>query len=313
VNKLAPHLASLALVCIGLLMLGVAAVAVFSTTSNGQSITSMIVMGALLVILGALLPRLADDFEVGPKGLKAKLKGLSKTVTQAEQEIPPATEPIMISKTKTYSTDQITEQILQEASSSPRAALIHLGVIIERQTRLLLAKTNWIKPSPHLNFSAIISYLEERKFVSVNLTSSLRMFWDVRNDLVHSSEDQNDEDILRAIDIGLTILKMIDGIPHERNVVYHPGVDVFEDEECKIKRPNILGVILDTTSPGGAIKQKRIFPTTRSYKKSQELSWEWNFDIILGESWYREPDTKEIKSAWGSSAEFIGRPLEEVV
>src|SRR3990167_367644 len=142
-------------------MLGVAAVAVFSTTSNGQSITSMIVMGALLVILGALLPRLADDFEVGPKGLKAKLKGLSKTVTQAEQEIPPATEPIMISKTKTYSTDQITEQILQEASSSPRAALIHLGVIIERQTRLLLAKTNWIKPSPHLNFSAIISYLED--------------------------------------------------------------------------------------------------------------------------------------------------------
>jgi hypothetical protein len=30
------------------------------------------------------------------------------------------------------------------------------------------------------------------------------------------------------------------------------------------------------------------------------------------ESWYRDPDTHEIKSAWGSSAEFIGRDLDNL-
>ncbi len=29
-------------------------------------------------------------------------------------------------------------------------------------------------------------------------------------------------------------------------------------------------------------------------------------------AWYRDPDTNEIKSAWSSSAEFVGQDLENL-
>ncbi len=37
----------------------------------------------------------------------------------------------------------------------------------------------------------------------------------------------SDDDILRAIDSGVTILRALQAIPHEVNIVYHPGVAIY--------------------------------------------------------------------------------------
>jgi hypothetical protein len=95
--------------------------------------------------------------------------------------------------------------------------------------------------------------------------------------------------------------------------VYEPCAELFSDSEARNRLPNVCGLIVETTSPGGATKQRRIFPTTKSnYHRGERVSWEWNSDNKYGATWYKDPDTGEIKQAWLGSAEFIGRNLDEI-
>jgi hypothetical protein len=144
------------------------------------------------------------------------------------------------------------------------------------------------------------------------MLGSLRLFSDVRNKIIHD-QAATDDDILGAIDSGITILKAVNALPNEKNVVYHTGVDIFLDEGCIDKIQGAKGLILQTTSPGGAIRSHRIFPTTRTnYVKGKQVAWEWNSGRKWEAAWYRDPDTSEIKYAWGGSMEFVGRHLEDI-
>jgi hypothetical protein len=145
-----------------------------------------------------------------------------------------------------------------------------------------------------------------------HIADSVKLFWDVRNILVHG-RTAGEDDILRAIDSGITILRALQAIPHEVNTVHHPGVPIYSDAECRKEIDGARGVILETVSPGGVTKMKRIFPTTQThFKKGMRVAWEWSNARIFERAWYRDPDTGEIRDAWGSWMEFIGRPLEEV-
>jgi hypothetical protein len=138
------------------------------------------------------------------------------------------------------------------------------------------------------------------------------MFDHVRNKIIHGSA-ATDDDALRALDSGLAILRVLNTLPNEVNVVYHPGVEVFSDALGTKPIPDTKGIILETTSPGGAIKTFRIFPTTRThFQKGKQVAWEWNMQKGWPAAWYRDPDTGAIREAWGSSAEFIGRHLDDI-
>jgi hypothetical protein len=70
---------------------------------------------------------------------------------------------------------------------------------------------------------------------------------------------------------------------------------------------------LRTTSPGGAHTSFRIFPTTKTdYVTGKTVTWEWSPANVWGETWYRDPNSREIKKAWDSAMEFCGRPLDEI-
>jgi hypothetical protein len=45
--------------------------------------------------------------------------------------------------------------------------------------------------------------------------------------------------------------------------------------------------------------------------KGKHVAWEWNMDLVTGESWYIDPGTDEIKPAWAGAAEFIGRNMDD--
>jgi hypothetical protein len=112
--------------------------------------------------------------------------------------------------------------------------------------------------------------------------------------------------------IGIQV-KALQAIPRETNVVWHPGVIVYSDPELKSPIPGVKGVILETTSPGGAQVSKRIFPSTKDwFEKGQRVSWEWCLDKKWDKAWYRDPETSEIKPAWLGSSEFVGRPLDNI-
>jgi hypothetical protein len=76
--------------------------------------------------------------------------------------------------------------------------------------------------------SRLREILRQKEALPSHVTDSLKLFWRVRNQLVHG-RTASDDDILRAIDSGNTILKAIRSIPHWVKVVQNPGVEIFED------------------------------------------------------------------------------------
>lgn len=205
------------------------------------------------------------------------------------------------------------EQIMARASENPELGLIFIARKIELEMKRLLAVSGHLRGRRSLSYRDMAEYLGRNAAVSENLRKSLDLFWDVRNKIVHSHGEVSREDLIRTIDIGLTVLSAISVIPHEKNVVAHPGADLFADPEGRQPIQSAKALILETTSPGGAAKSIRVFPTTRTdYRKGMAVTWEWNMEKTWGPSYYRDPTTGRIIKAWSVSAEFVGRDLDAI-
>jgi hypothetical protein len=207
-------------------------------------------------------------------------------------------------------TDDIVRNIIDEASRSPKAALLTLSAEIEKEMRRLLGSMGQLDKS-RLGVPRAIGQLSEWGWVPRNLIDAVQLFWEVRNRIVHGYDAEPD-DVLRAIDSGLTILKTLRATLRQTVVVNHPGVDLYADKEGRRKVDGVKGIILDIERPSGSTTERFVYPTTvTTYKRDQRLTWETG-KRVFGEMWYRDPDTNEIKANWTSAAEFVGRPLDEV-
>jgi len=209
--------------------------------------------------------------------------------------------------------DNSIREIVHEAARSPKAALILLATEIEREARKVMASVGLLKGRRHVPFTQALNELD-RQYGGLpgHVSSGIKHFWDVRNRIIHGG-GADEANILSAIDSGVTILRALQALPRETNIVYHPGVKVYSDLDCKNEISNTKGVILETSSPSGAKTFYRIFPTTKThFQKGRRVAWEWSNEHRWGDAWYKDPDTNEIKLAWNSSMEFVGRNLDEI-
>lgn len=251
---------------------------------------------------------LGQKFELGNE--LVKLENSVATAAKEAQELPPE-ESRMASADQEEKFDATIKSILQQATSAPKIALMTLGAELEKRAKQALATRGMLRGRPVVSVSQALSELHQYGFPP-NLSGSLMLFDDVRNKIIHSAA-ATDDDALRALDSGMTILRALNALPNEVNVVYHPGVEIFSDATCTKPIPNAKGIILETTSPGGVMKTFRIFPTTRThFQKGKQVAWEWNMQEGWSAAWYRDPDTGAIREAWNSSLEFIGRHLDDI-
>lgn len=202
--------------------------------------------------------------------------------------------------------------IITEAGRSPKAALILLANELEKLARDMIATSGHLAGRSFIPIHEAISELDRMFGLPRHVPGSLKFFWDARNLLVHG-KDASDDDILRAIDSGLTILKALQAMPREINLVHDPAATLYHDEALSAAMEGVKGIVLETTAPGGATKSFRVFPTTRTnFKKGSQVAWEWNMENVTGPAWFRDPETGLSKVAWSSAAEFIGRNLDEL-
>lgn len=256
----------------------------------------------------------AEQLETIQHGVDKSLEILEKLTDAAAAETPNLLRSVEqgVGETLPPPNEEPLSRVLDEIPKSPKGALLILGAELERELRQLLWSSGWIQGVGKATITKSIEHLVQLGVVPPTLGGSVRAFLDIRNRLLHGYGVTEDE-VLRAVDIGLTILRAVLAIPREENRVYHPGVDVYEDELGRNVRPGIKAVILECKSPGGSTKVLRAFPTTRThFIKGQHVSWEWNFGLVVGQSWYRHPDTGQVTPAWGQSAEFVGRNLDDL-
>jgi hypothetical protein len=207
----------------------------------------------------------------------------------------------------------ISSRILLIAKDNPRAALMLAAAEIERKMRRILLMTGYASQlASARNITDITTLVERLGQFPQHLGDSLRQFWKVRNDLVHGNwQEHETAAIMSALDSAISMLRVLFSIPHEINIIYDPGVPFYSDSGCTKRIEDARAVLLTTVSPGGATRTRRVFPTARTdYAKGQLVAWEWNMGRVWNAAWYRDPDTGAIGEAWGSSAEFVGRPLD---
>jgi hypothetical protein len=211
----------------------------------------------------------------------------------------------------TATSDDIVESILKEAASEPKLALMRLSTAIEREIGKLLARSGHHRGRPYIPLLQAVEIIRRRyPVLPETVLSAIDAFWKVRNQIVHGGEGDRD-DVLRALDSGLVVLKTLYGMPQPKYVIHHPGVPVYADSEGREVREGVTAVILEHISAGGLVRTKRVHPTTRShFREGMEVAWEWNDQTVWGESWYRDPDTGKAEYAWTESMEFVGRDLD---
>ncbi len=241
--------------------------------------------------------------------LKPALDALQQEAAKAQAETPVTPqEPPSAAEAQaaeaTNEADQTFEAVIAEARRSPRLALMLLSAEVDRTARQIGAATG--QRHPTLRDSIEFWRLQ----LPGHAAAAFRLFSDVRNRIVHG-QFATDAEALRAIDSGLDLLRALKAIPLERNVVNAVDVPIFSDEACTHRHLG-SGVILETTAPDGEVNF-RIFPSTAThFRVGMVVSWEWSFDHVWSDAWYRDPATGNVKPAWMSSAEFIGRDLEQV-
>lgn len=128
-------------------------------------------------------------------------------------------------------------------------------------------------------------------------------------EFINVSNDKAYEDAVDNIDFPHK-----DFLPYG-SFVHHPGVDLYEDAECTVKREGVKGVMLATEIIGYGVTNINITPTTRIsyYQKGKRISQEspsTNIENVWSETWYIDPDDGQKKFAWQSSAEFIGEQID---
>ena len=256
---------------------------------------------------------LGNEFELNPK-----VKQLSEVADQASTEvqelpsIPSATDAAMEPDHAAPVTNDITRNILAVATQSPRLALLRLSAEIEKEGTDVLASVGKLKKPDSMSLSGVIARLDSHYGLPRYIPSSVRLFADVRNQILHGRL-ASEQDMLSALDSGITIYKALRSLPRELNWVHHQGVPVYSDESCEHEISGVKGVILKTESPGGASSSFRIFPSTRThYRVGHRVSWEWDTTNVWGNAWYRDPDTNQVTKAWDQAGEFVGRHLHEL-
>lgn len=244
--------------------------------------------------------------------LNETLEKLQHAAQDAAHEVANTPSPIQSEQTKTQDSD-ISQRIISEAAISPKAALISLASELERLGLEVLSTTGRLQGRNNVPISSAINEIHLTGSLPSHIPSSLKYFLEVRHRLIHRGEGSAD-DVLRAIDSGLSILKALQAIPRERSIIHTPLIKLYSDQTLTNPLKNIHGVLLETHSPGGTSKRLGVYPTKKNdYIKGKQVSWEWNTSSIFGQAWYRDIDSDESQIAWHSSAEFIGRHIDEIM
>lgn len=248
----------------------------------------------------ALMKQKAEASEAEPEAKPEAPQSQVITVSgiPAPEAAPPYEEPIA--------------RVLEEIPKSPKGALLILGAEIEKELRALLWTSGWFQGVGKATITASVGHLVQLGVIPATVASSVKAFLEIRNPLMHGY-GVTDDQVLRAIDIGLTILRAVLAIPLEEHRVLAADVQLFEDEAGTRVRQDVRGVLLENKNRHTGATRISASPTIRTnYRKGERVSWEWDMGKVVNQCWYRDPATGELTSAWLSSALFIGRPLDEI-
>lgn len=206
-----------------------------------------------------------------------------------------------------------SDEIISKSLEDPTIGIIMLSREIEREIFQIAASLGLLNQIQNKPIAYSFELLVNSNYLSESILNSVKIFWDIRNKIVHGKTLDDEKLTIRVLEIGTTLLDTLKSIPRQKYTVYKKDIDLFSDSECKNKRDDVKGIILETFSPEGAHISYNLRPTTkRFYNENDLVAWEWSFDKIWDATFYKDPNTSKIIKAFDSSAEFVGRPINSI-
>ena len=232
--------------------------------------------------------------------LDEAIKKLEASVEKSSQEVPEMANT--------------NDTSILQSTSDPKMGIIAVSIELEKTIKTLYASMGMLNEKNYITPQQALEIMIQKGYIPKHTATSLDIFRKLRNAIVHGQDNSDEKEVIRVLDTGMMLLQTLKSIPHETNIVYHPDVDLYSDDECKNLINDAKGLMLETISPGGVDNNYRIFPTTKFnyYIKGKQVAWEWNLKRVWQRTWYIDPKTKKIKIAWDSAGEFIGRHIDEV-
>jgi hypothetical protein len=204
---------------------------------------------------------------------------------------------------RSASADDAIGEVLNEASRSPPLGLMLLSSKLERAAQDLAADAG-IADGRQRPLRFLVESLVRSEILPREVGDALVIFSRVRNRVVHG-HDASEEEIIRAIDSGIKLLRTVLTARSTITVIRHSDVPLFSDAKATVPVANATGVIIDI----GGGSERAIVPTRQHFYRGMRVTLAWGMDTKWGDTWYRDPETGEIKKAWQEAAEFIGRPV----
>ncbi|MBI2521542.1 MAG: hypothetical protein HYV97_14085 [Bdellovibrio sp.] len=202
--------------------------------------------------------------------------------------------------------------VIEAAKGSPKLGLITLAIELEQELKILIASMGLLSQVGGLSLKVMLEKLAERGALAPSITTSIKYLVDARNTAVHGGEIEPAQ-INSIIDMGITILRAVYSIPCEKHEVFETNIDLFSDKDLKSPVSLGKGLILKSTTASGVGFRIAIYPTTRThFVKGRQVAWEWSFGNKWAKTWYYDKELKGPKVAWDSSAEFIGRHIQDL-
>src|SRR5438045_2456577 len=125
-------------------------------------------------------------------------------------------------------------RLLAEALVRPKVALMHLTLEIDKELRKLLVSTGALRrylllQNPTLpNGLEILASVEGAK-VPEKLKDRILEFWFLRNTVIH----HDSEVPARAIELGLSILRVLKSVPRPAYIVRKANIPLYEEPYCQ--------------------------------------------------------------------------------
>jgi hypothetical protein len=149
--------------------------------------------------------------------LGEQLQDLHKKASAAKDEVESVpSEPSKLGAAD--KTDGVIDRLLEEAVQSPVAALVILSRKIEQEMRRALATIGALNGRSSIPLSIAIKELNRFGHLK-NLAGSVELFQRVRNTIVHGGRAVSSDDVLSAIDSGLSIMAALKALPIAKHVV----------------------------------------------------------------------------------------------
>jgi hypothetical protein len=202
------------------------------------------------------------------------------------------------------------DEILDLTAREPRLGLIRLVTEIEVRARDLASISGHESPS-RVPWPALLAWLVESGIVPAGVASSTDLINSVRNRIVHGRDDQiDDREVAASVDAGLRLLRVLDAIPRHGYEVASRLLSVYRDDAATDAYDDVRGAVLWAFDARGQRTEYHVYPTRRAYNQGERVGWQWSFDQIWGEAYWRDPfEDGQVKLAWSSSAEFVGERL----